>query len=126
LDKINLKKLLDSITANENVLYYWSLLTEDVNDNDATEAFSMISNFIAANENVLYYWSLLTEDVNDNDATEAFSMICNFMGNNSQICLCKCLDGTAQPGITKKGVPEISSIKNSELIKLYSNHNYML
>jgi len=38
------KKLLDSIAANENVLYYWSLLTEDVNDNDATKAFSMISN----------------------------------------------------------------------------------
>jgi len=33
------KKLLDSIAANENVLYYWSLLTEDVNENDATEAF---------------------------------------------------------------------------------------
>jgi len=30
------------IAANENVLYYWSLLTEDVND--ATKAFSMISN----------------------------------------------------------------------------------
>jgi len=38
------KKLLDSIAANENVLYYWSLLTEDVNDDDATKAFSMISN----------------------------------------------------------------------------------
>jgi len=38
------KKLLDSIAANENVLYYWSLLTEDVNDNDATKTFSMINN----------------------------------------------------------------------------------
>ena len=37
------KKLLDSIAANENVLYYWSLVTEEYNDIDSAKAFKMVS-----------------------------------------------------------------------------------